>query len=314
MTLTVSGRPSTGLHEIDSSTLETPYSEQGRELLHALKTKAPDNQIQAILDHIQETASSLGIDDALIPSTDAYVTAVCYLGSKSLSHVLSQVERSKERFLAIGPQSEAARRQIISSVMEYWHEKPGVGVSIVDKLLNYTILTPASVVQWALSDKLGKGNILAKAHVYEMIATTLAKVTTRVRQIVIARIAPELVAEQRANLGQTLTREREAMGDLFTLIEDALIGVADGSNDVMAEGADQDTEEEAFIREWAQRWLRVVRRKRVVEEASVSEMLGQAQQEMEGIESSVNGGGLNGLGLPDGPDEQVKVNDVDEIA
>ena len=298
---------------VDTAWLETPYAELGRQLLQLLRSKASDPEVQDKFDSIQETASSLGVGDPLVPATDVYVTAVCYLGSKSLSHALSQIERSKQRFLAIGTQSEPARRQIISSVMEYWQEKPGVGVALVDKLLNYTILTPPSVVQWALCDELGKGSILAKAHIYEMIATTLSKVTNRLRQIVIARNASDLSAEQHDILDQTLAKERSEMSNLFTLIEDALIGVTEGSTDAIAESANQDMEEEALMREWGQRWLRVVRRKRGVEEAAVMEMLQQAQSRMEGIENEVGGGERKENGLSARSDEEAKATGSDDI-
>ena len=205
----------------------------------------------------------------MIASTDAYVTAICYLGSKSLSHVLSQIERCKDRLLGIGSASESARRQIITSAMDYWKEKPGVGINVVDKLLNYTILTPQSVIQWAIGDRLGKGEILALAHIYDMVASTVTKVTNRVRQIVTARNAPNLPSDQRRMLDETLAKEREEMGRLFILIEDALVGVAGGSNDAMAEGADSDERGDAMLRAWGSRWLRVMRRKRGVEESWV---------------------------------------------
>ena len=120
------------------------------------------------------------LGDPLLMSTDAYMTAICYIGSKSLSHVLSSIERCKERLLAIGPASSGAQKQIIESVMQYWKDQPGVGVNIVDKLLNYTILSPASVVEWALSKK---GERLAETFVFEMVSSTIGKVTGRVRQV-----------------------------------------------------------------------------------------------------------------------------------
>jgi len=274
----------------------TPYSEPAKEILRLLRAKAPDTEIQVPLNTIEESASSLGVADPLIPSTDAFVTAICYLGSKSLSHVLSQVERCKDRLLSIGPQSEPARRQIISSVLEYWHEKPGVGVNVVDKLLNYTILTPNSVVMWALSDRLGKGEGLVLSHVFELVSNTVAKVTNRVRQIVVARNQPGLPADQTGMLEETLTKEREQMGNLFALVEDALVGVASGSADDMAESADQDDSGEAMLRGWGGRWLRVFRRKMAVEEAWMEERMEQGQrqqaqaqaqaQAMEGVDSA----------------------------
>ena len=159
--------------------------------------------------------------------------------------------------------------------MDYWHEKPGVGVNMVDKLLNYTILTPMSVITWALSDQLGKGEGLVLSHVFEMVSSTVTKVTNRVRQIVVARNQPSLPAGQVAILDETLAKERAEMGNLFALIEDASVGVASGSVDEMAESADQDLKGETMLRGWGGRWLRVFRRKMAVEEAWFQEMLSQ---------------------------------------
>lgn len=131
-------------------------------MIHRLiRAKAPDSDVQQQMKSIEDEASSLGVADPLVASTDALLTSILFIGSKSLSHVLSCIERTKTLLLDIGPQSETARRQIIGSVMEYWAEKPGTGVSIVDKLLNYTILTPRSVIQWALGDSLEKDSLFA---------------------------------------------------------------------------------------------------------------------------------------------------------
>lgn len=271
---------------------ETPYSSSALEVLRLLRAKVPDQEIQSHLSEIERQAQSHGVVDPLVTSTDAYVTAICYIGSKSLSHVLSCIERCKERLLSIGPQSELARRQIITSVMEYWSEKPGVGVNVVDKLLNYTILTPMSVITWALVDNIGKGKTLTHAHIYEMVASTMHKVTNRVRQIVVARNQRALPSEQVSILDETLTKERGDMTELFTVIEDSLTRVAMGVVDEMAESADEDGSEDSLLRGWGARWLRVFRRKMAVEEAWVGEMLG-AGDEMD--EEDLGGeGGLDG--------------------
>ena len=184
-----------------------------------LRKKSPEDTIQPVIDRIHAQATEMKLGDELVYSTDAYVTAICYIGSKSLSHVLSCIERCKERLLALGPASPAARKQIIDSVMEYWKDQPGIGVNIVDKLLNYTILSPASVIDWALSKD---GSRLGQAHVYEMISATIGKVTNRVRQVVRAKKVPGLLPEQRALMEETVERERKAMKDLFDSMEDQL--------------------------------------------------------------------------------------------
>jgi nuclear cap-binding protein subunit 1 len=215
------------------------------------------------------------LPDPLVYSTDAYVTSICYIGSKSLSHVLSCIERCKERLLAIGPASPSARKQIVQSVMEYWKDQPGVGVNIVDKLLNYTILSPASVIQWAIAKD---GQKLGETFVFEMISATVGKVTRRVRQVVRARDAKGLLPEQKSLLSETVERERKGMKELFQIMEDALTGWATGSKDQQVESGDMGMED-AMIRQWGERWLRVFRRKFAVEEAWYLESEKEKQEE-----------------------------------
>lgn len=255
-----------------------PFASQGTQIAQLIRRKGTDAEVAPLLQEIEQEAADHNLDP-LLASTDAYVTSICYVGSKSLSHVLSCIERCKDRLLSLGPASPAARRQIITSVMSYWQDQPGVGVNIVDKLLNYTILTPSSVVEWALIDNIARGTFLAKHHCYEMISMTMTKVTKRVRQIVDAIRRPGLPAEQMAMLQETLERERGDMQRLFGLIEDCLVGVANGSNDEVMEsdgdleGGQRNEEEEALVRRWGGRWMRVFQRRYAVEESWIREEL-----------------------------------------
>jgi nuclear cap-binding protein subunit 1 len=259
---------------------KTPFASQGAQIAQLVRRKGTDAEIAPLLQEIEQEAAAQNLDP-LLASTDAYVTSVCYVGSKSLSHVLSCIERSKDRLLSLGPASPAARRQIITSVMGYWQDQPGVGVNIVDKLLNYTILTPASVVEWALIDNVSRGTVLAKNYAYEMISLTMTKVTKRVRQIVEAIRRPGLPAEQIATLQETLERERGDMQRLFGLIEDSLVGVASGSNDEVMESDDNTGgEEEALVRRWGARWMRVFQRRYKVEESWIREELAKPVPEV----------------------------------
>ncbi|KAI9677611.1 MAG: hypothetical protein M1817_006565 [Caeruleum heppii] len=251
---------------------QTAFSSEGKQLLALLRKRAPDDEVQPVIDAIHAQAASYDISDPLVASTDVYVTALCFIGSKSLSHVLSAIERCKDRLLAIGPQSAVARKQIITSVMSYWTDQPGIGVNIIDKLLNYTILTPMSVIDWALIDSSQGGKALAESHVYEMVSTTVYKVTNRVRQIMAARDQQGLPRDQVAMLDATLTAERASQRELFTVIQDALSSFAEGNKDEMMElsGAQDGASEEAeLIRGWGARWLRVFERKNAVEESII---------------------------------------------
>ncbi len=150
-----------------------------------MKRKAPDEDIQPVIERIHTTAMGLDLDP-VVAATDVFTTAVLWVGSKSLSHVLACIERTKERLLDAGAASEASRDQIITAVMQYWGAHPGVAICIVEKLLNYSILSPAAVVRWALVTNTAAthGEGLAYTYVYELVFNTVVKVTGRVRQVV----------------------------------------------------------------------------------------------------------------------------------
>jgi nuclear cap-binding protein subunit 1 len=217
-----------------------------------------------VIDRIHQQAIEHNLPDPLCPSTDAYVTAMCYIGSKSLSHILTYITRCKDRLIAFGSASPAARQQIIESVMTYWKDQPGIGVNIVDKLLNYTILSPQSVIEWALANNSSR---LSRAYVYELVAATITKVTGRFRQVVAARHASNLSAEQKQALQEPAEQERKSMKELFVVMEDLLVSWASGSKDQVMEDGDGTSEEEKAVRQWGERWLRTFRRKIAVEDA-----------------------------------------------
>ncbi|KAK4501670.1 hypothetical protein PRZ48_007479 [Zasmidium cellare] len=249
----------------------TPYAKEGREVLALLKKKAPEEEVQKVLDSVHEQAAALGVADPLVPSTDIYMTSILSIGSKSLSHVLSTIDRCKDRLLNIGQQSEQARRQIIASVVDFWADHPGTAVNIVDKLLNYSIITPMAVIQWALQDRINRGRALASSQIYEMVSITMFKVTNRVRQVLRERNNMKLSYEQRKQIDDALPRERQGMRDLFNAIEDAVSAVANGAQDEMIERFDGEEPEQKLITAWGSRWARVWRRKAAVEEAIVGE-------------------------------------------
>ncbi|KAH7189029.1 MIF4G like-domain-containing protein [Fusarium flagelliforme] len=261
---------------------DTPFSKEGMEIAGLLRRKAADEEFQASIDSIQSQASEQSLDP-LVASTDVFVTAICWVGSKSLSHVLACIDRAKGRLLEAGDASEAARAQIISAVMSYWHAHPGIALSIVEKLLNFSILTPLTVVDWALvastpANGTNGGESLAEPHIFELVSNTLSKVATRSRQTI---ASPDTDEETRA-------KEVKSNQDLFRAINDALISWAGGSKDELMEAGDGSSDREAMIRRWGQRWLRVFSRMGAVEEAFALEVVknaGKDKMATDGVEN-----------------------------
>ncbi|PUU73652.1 MIF4G like-domain-containing protein [Tuber borchii] len=248
---------------------DEPFCNEAKEVLHAVADKKEDAEVDAILAKIIELAKESGVADPLFVARDAYVTSICHIGAKSLSHVLSCIERCKEKLLAIGNESPDARRQIVGSVLSYWEDQPGIGANVVDKLLNYSIVTPLSVVEWVLHDAGNKA--LSHTHAWEMVSTTINKVNTRVRQMIAAKQVMSIndyTEEQLAVYAQTLNAAEIEQGMLLNAVTDALTAMSD-SSDEMNGGID--VESKAWMQWWAKGWLRAFSRKFGVAEGTVVE-------------------------------------------
>ncbi|KAF2258654.1 hypothetical protein CC78DRAFT_504248 [Lojkania enalia] len=285
----------------------TPFAAEGQTLLTQFRKKAPDEEIQATIDKIHGQAAEQGIADVLVPSTDVFMTVICRVGSKSLSHFLSCIERGKNRLISIAQSSDAARRQILTSVVEYWKDHPGTGVNIVNKLLNYGILGPMTVIQWVLGDQLGNGTILAKGWVYEMVATTVVKVTKRNRQIASTRLQKGLPQDQVKTVDTALAEGRDSAREMFKYINDALAGVTQGAVDGLQTDPTLSQEDGELIRAWGKRWQTVFLRMAQVEESVIGvdavetrlkilavedEVASQPKHDGNGVEAVANGGAI----------------------
>lgn len=272
----------------------TPFAAEATELMTGIKQKADDAEIAAIFSKIEQEASNAGLRNPKLASTDAYMTSICYIGSKTLSHAVALIERCRERLTTIANESPECQKQIITSVMEFWKHQTGTGVFLVDKMLNYGFITPMMVVEWALIDNVNRGVILTKNWCYELIVKTTGKVVSRVRQVVEKIRDPTLSDEERATLQAALVSEMASMKNLFAAVEDAVSSVANGSEDGMMESSDAlREEEEGLLKKWGEKWVRVFRRRAAVEESWVKEELAKPLPE-----------------LPAEPIEEVKMEDV----
>lgn len=260
----------------------TPFAEAGGQVVTKIRQKAPDDEIAALLATVEQEAAIVGLSNPKLASTDVLMTSVCYVGSKSLSHALAVIERCRERLFTMANSDPDCRKQIITSVLEFWKHQIGTGVFLIDKLLNYGIVTPMSVAEWALIDHVDRGAILTKNWCYELIVKTTNKVVSRVKQVVGKIRDPKLNGEERKTLQNALDVEMTNMRTLFAAIEDAVGSVANASEDGMIESSDAlRAEEEQILRTWGMKWLRAWRRRAAVEEGWVREELAKPLPEPE---------------------------------
>ena len=293
----------------------TPFSEQTKELVQKIRSRAPAEEIDAVLSAIKEQATAAGSTNPQLAGIDAFTTSIVSIGSKSLSHALAMVERNRDRLLTMANEDVECRKQIIASVMDFWRFQVGTGVFLIDKLISYEILTPASVVEWALIDNVDRGRLLTKNWCYELIVKATSKVVKRVRQVVEKIRDPRLSDEERSALQTALDKELQDMKALFGIVEDAVGSVASASEDGMIESSDElRVEDEQILREWGMKWLRAFRRRAAVEESWVKDELAKPLPELpaepekteEPRMEDVQEGRLNGDGEPEQKEEKME--------
>lgn len=283
----------------------TPFAEQATELMNKIRQRAAEDEIAATIASIEEEAGKSGLPNPKLASTDALMTSILYIGSKSLSHALAVIERCRERLSNVANEDPECRKQIVTSVIDFWEHQIATGVFLIDKLLNYGIITPMSVVEWALIDHVDRGSLLTKNWCYELIVKTTNKVVSRVKQVVAKIRDPRLTDEERSTLQAALDKEMSDMKALFAAIEDAVGSVASASEDGMIESSDAlREEEEQILREWGAKWLRAFRRRAAVEESWVKEELAKPLPELP-VEPEPKPEEVKMEDVKDGQDEHV---------
>lgn len=277
-----------------------PFHTQVQELIVKIRGKADESEIRSILTAIETAATESTHPAPALAALDAYTTTLVHIGSKSLSHSLAIIERSRPLLLSLSADDTAARKQIITSITSFWQFQIGTALALIDKLLNYELLQPLDIVEWALIDNIDRGAFLAKGWCYELVTNTTTKVVKRVRQLVFDVRDPSRSDSDRASVQTTLDHEINRMKTFFTTIEDALSSVATMSEDGMIESSDQlHAEQDGILKEWGAKWVRFIRRRAAVEENWVREELAKplppapllTEVKPEETDEKVNGGG-----------------------
>jgi nuclear cap-binding protein subunit 1 len=252
---------------------DAQYSEEGREIAKLIRQKAGKEEMLEVLNKIGERFDKI----------DVLVTTMCQVGSKSLSHFLNVVERTKDVVAELVGSSEdqaqqqeklVAERQIVRSVLEFWKTQPGNGVMVVDKLLNYLLVSPESVVGLILDDWEGvtqQGFVLAKGWAWELVEKTLGKVVGRVKGVVAAYRKPGLEDERRAEIMVVVDQEVAKMKKLVEDILSQLNTIAEAVSAAQSLGE----QEKALVVEWCAKWRSAVVRRGEVESQWVKEELGK---------------------------------------
>ncbi|KAK9480733.1 MIF4G like-domain-containing protein [Lipomyces japonicus] len=158
---------------------DEPYAEQSRVLLQKVRERAEPEEFTEIFAEIEAKSKELGKEDSSSVARDIYVTALVHLGSRSLSHVETWIDRSLPLLSKVASETETSQRQVISSVLKYWTDQIGTGVQVIKKLLNRQVITPSSVVEWILLD--AGVNVLSKGYAWELLGFAIDRAKFNVK-------------------------------------------------------------------------------------------------------------------------------------
>ncbi len=252
---------------------KVPFHAQAKEMAQLVRRKAENDEFTPLIEGIEQEAAAQGGLNAKLVAIDAFVTALSWVGSKSISHMSACVERCGERLKKMA-ETDEGKRQIVSSVMAYWAEMPGTGVKVVGRLYVYEVVTPESVVEWVLGERVERGVVLARCWCWELVCDAVELVVGRVRNLVGAIRTWGVSEEKKGELRGVLEGDLSRMKGLFALVEEYVGVVASAQQDGMLESSDElRREEEGLLKAVGGKWVRAWRRKGAVEESWVREEL-----------------------------------------
>jgi nuclear cap-binding protein subunit 1 len=274
-----------------------PFADKAKEVVQLIRKRAPGEEIEPILEQVQTQALENGSDEqeAKAIMIDVLATSIAWVGSKSLSHFLAIVERSKTLLLKL-METEGVQSQMISSVLEFWQHQAGTAATIILKLVNYEVLTPTGIIHWAFNAGVNGGRNLGKVYMWEIVTGVLAKVSNKVLEVVRLARTPGLDEAKRAEIRAVLDVELETLRKLYAEAKLFLKAVQAGNAPSAVVTSEEDG---ALIRVWAAKWAWVLDRREKVNEMWIRDELAKPIPEPEVVdekmeEVKVDGNGVEG--------------------
>ncbi|KAJ8664019.1 hypothetical protein O0I10_000297 [Lichtheimia ornata] len=203
---------------------EHPQHEAAREVISTLRAKKSTDDVQALLDRIKEQHSTDAQEQERFMQ-ELFTQCMLFVGSKSFSHVLNVVERYLEVLRYVNSSPEA-RLRTVQIAAAFWKDNTQFLGIILDKLLNYRVIDPASIITWVFETQ--QADSAYRFYAWEILQNTMSKVVARVGQVrVKLEDAEKTHKENEAKRAQEESNEMaqaEAQQELDTLriIENSL--------------------------------------------------------------------------------------------
>ncbi|KAI8607521.1 armadillo-type protein [Chytriomyces sp. MP71] len=134
---------------------------------------------EMVVDGVAARASDAWETDPVV--RDLVVQNVLFLGTKSFSHLLNVVERYVKILQQLNGSSED-KLHTVRIIACFWKHQPQNLEIVLDKLMNYRVIDPISIITWALDI-----NVLdteySRWYIWTVLRNVLFKVNNKVSQL-----------------------------------------------------------------------------------------------------------------------------------
>ncbi|KAJ2589179.1 Nuclear cap-binding protein subunit 1, partial [Coemansia sp. RSA 1797] len=157
-----------------------------------LKNKGTAEQALEILQTHYAKWTDVDDETRQVLAREMLTEHVLLLGSKTFSHMLNAIEKFMPALQQFGD-SPVAKLQIAKVVEDFWCKNTQFFAITIDKLLNYRVIDPATVVEM-LFDSSHVG-AWSQFHLWEILRNTMNKVNMRVEQLQTRLTAAQVAAD-----------------------------------------------------------------------------------------------------------------------
>ncbi|KAG1462785.1 hypothetical protein G6F56_005438 [Rhizopus delemar] len=161
---------------------DDPLNAKSKVIIDSLRTKKSVEEVRDLLSKNKEDAATEGKTEIEQQSyvRELFIQSLLLVGSKSFSHILNVVERYLDvlRFLNSTPEGRLHTVQILAS---FWKDNTQFMCILLDKLLNYRVIDPTSVISWIFEES--QFGCAGRSFIWEILKNTLGKVNSRVAQV-----------------------------------------------------------------------------------------------------------------------------------
>ncbi|KAI9346679.1 armadillo-type protein [Pilaira anomala] len=208
-----------------------PLYQKTQLIISSLRGKKSVEEVGDILSNFKKEFGAEGMNEQEQTQQvrEIFVQCLLLVGSKSFSHILNVVERYLDvlRLVNASPEGRLHTVQIVAS---FWKNNTQFLGILLDKLLNYRVIDPTSVITWIFEEDQLK--FVSKSFIWEILKNTLSKVNSRVVQVKAKLDNFQALHEanklKRAETEMTEMAEAEAQQELDSLriVENSLANVS----------------------------------------------------------------------------------------